>query len=281
MVQSAKFKKSFLKWAGGKGRLLEQLFRHIPQEGSVFIEPFLGSGVVFANTDYDKYYLNDSNVDLVNVYRFIKDCPEQFIYSVKEVFNGGNNRTSFNTNVMSYRASQNDFERAVLFYYLNKHCFNGVYRVNKRRGEFNVPFGKQLNPVVSEHEILEFSEILNRKNVFLSSTDFSEFINGINALDDDCVCYMDPPYYPASQTSSFTSYSCDGFSHDDHVHLHELALMLSQQRVRTFLSNSDSSPSWQLYTGHKIRCLDVYRSISSNSKTRGWIVELLVEYIAR
>jgi DNA adenine methylase len=267
--------KPFLKWAGNKYRVLPHLIPHIGYPKR-YCEPFGGSLSVALNTTAEQFILNDVNKDLVEIYKnlvnanddsFIKYCEELFTVenNVKEAYldlrNHFNNATS-------------SLERARLFIYLNRHCFNGLSRYNSK-GMFNVPFGKYDKPSCPSAEMMNFRMFfLAKEMVRFTSLSFedSSLYEDLEAGD---VVYFDPPYVPASDTANFTSYATDGFTHEQQVHLSELAESLASKGIKVIVSNHDVPVTRELYKNAKIYPIQVTRTISAKGSSRKKANELI------
>jgi len=191
--------RAFLKWAGGKYPLLDDIKKHLP-EGDCLIEPFAGAGSVFLNTDYQHYLLADINSDLIDLYQIVKQRADEYVYEARLMFCSQNNEELA---YYAFRAEFNQctdkFRRAVLFLYLNRHCYNGLCRYNLR-GEFNVPFGRYRKPYFPEEELYSFAEQAQKARFVCQSYDIS-MVN----VAAGSVVYCDPPYAPLSATANFTA----------------------------------------------------------------------------
>jgi len=263
--------RSFLKWAGGKFRLLDKLEPHL--KGRKLIEPFVGSGAVFLNLPFDRYLVGDINPDLISLYSFLKKDKKRFIDYCQRFFIPENNHQS---QYLAYRLEFNNNpparRRAALFVYLNRHGFNGLCRYN-RSGGFNVPFGRYKKPYFPEKEMLHF--IQQSKKVKFVCGDFAFLMN--RAREGDVV-YCDPPYVPLSPTSSFTSYAAEGFSYDQQVELAYRAKHLASRGVKVVLSNHDNAITRQIYEDAIIESFPVQRFISRDGANRTSVKELLAIY---
>ncbi len=265
--------RAFLKWAGGKYPVIDEIRRHLP-EGKRLIEPFVGAGSVFLNTDFDEYILADINRDLIDLYNSVKLNSGQFIKDARVLFCQESNvsevyyqlRDEFNSTTDSSR-------RSVLFLYLNRHCYNGLCRYNSR-GEFNVPFGRYKKPYFPEAEILWFVE--RSKNATFVCEHYSQTL--ANA-DIGSVVYCDPPYAPLSATANFTAYHTNSFSLNDQKSLAEWAEILSQRHVPVLISNHDTELTRDWYrNANALHKFEVRRTISSNKLGRSKVSELLALY---
>lgn len=264
--------KPFLKWAGGKYKIIDKIKASLPI-GDRLIEPFAGSGAVFLNTDYQKYIVADSNADLINVFRHVQSEGLDFINYANQLFIQENNqeeafyhlRAEFNSTVDARR-------KAAIFIYLNRHCFNGLCRYNSK-GCFNVPFGRYTKPVLPEKEMLNFFE--KSQSVEFKVADFIQTMSEAELGD---VVYCDPPYVPLTVTSSFTSYTQDGFSLDDQQKLANMAHTLMSKGIPVIISNHDTDFTRSVYAAAKIESFDVQRFISSNAANRNKASELLAVF---
>lgn len=264
--------KPFLKWAGGKSRLLPFLNQHLPQ-GRRLLEPFAGSAALTLARDFEAYWLNDSNADLINLYGVLQREGREFIALAQSYFQTANNQEARYYELRAtFNASPQPVERAALFLYLNRHGFNGLCRYN-RRGEFNVPFGRYRQPYFPAAELAAFLEKADR--IQLSCGDFS---GPLAASESGDVIYCDPPYLPLSPTAHFTAYSAEPFGVADHQRLAEQAASLSQQGRRLLISNHDSEFSRALYQPARLLSLQVRRSIAASASSRQPVAELLALY---
>lgn len=295
--------KPFLKWAGGKTQLLEQFKEFFPLElkdGAIknYYEPFLGSGAVFffiaQNYPIKKAYLSDINEDLVltfnvvqkNVYELIEELAilkknylskseqkqEAIFYEIRNLFNTEREKIDFN------RYNNNWIRRAAKLIFLNKTCFNGLFRLNKK-GEFNVPFGRYKNPkILDEENLISASNVLEIAEIFLT-----DFENIKKKIKDNFFIYFDPPYRPISETASFTSYSKYDFTDEDQKRLAKFYRDLGINGNKLMLSNSDpknENPDdhffEELYSKFRIQRIKANRMINCNGNKRGKINELLI-----
>lgn len=284
--------KPFLKWAGGKSRLLAQLEPFFPKRKVVYFEPFVGGGAVFLHLAWTgrvkKAYLNDLNSDLALLYSVIKASPSELIEACLGM-SGEYLRLDTAERASYYydkRKRYNEGEsadsisRAASTIFLNKTCFNGLFRVNSR-GEFNVPAGKYKSPTIIEPEnIFAVSRILNDCEAEILCDDFADSV--ANAEKGSFV-YYDPPYRPLNKTACFTAYSAGGFEDNEQVRLAALFAELADKGVRQMLSNSDPknvNPDddffEDLYASFKIRRVTASRNINSSGDKRGSVSELLI-----
>jgi DNA adenine methylase len=264
--------KPFLKWAGGKYRLVDLIKTTLPK-GNRLIEPFVGSGALFLNTDYSTNLLADSNPDLINLFQLIQKEGQGFINYCQGLFVPENN-----TELVFYKLREefnatNDLRRkAALFVYLNRHCFNGLCRYNSKGG-FNVPYGRYTKPILPEKEMFYFYE-KSKHAVF----EVADFITTMEKAKTGDVVYCDPPYVPLSATSSFTSYSKGGFGLDEQNALADMAKKLQKKGITVVISNHDTVFTNEVYHPAKIITFDVQRFISSDTKNRNAVGELLAVF---
>jgi DNA adenine methylase len=256
-----------VKWAGGKRQLLAAILAQIPKEYGTYHEPFLGGGAVFFALSPRKAFLSDSNERLVRCYQGIKSNVDEVISLLNDF---KRSRRFFERMRRREIDKASDAKVAAWFIYLNKTGFNGLYRVNSKN-QFNVPFGDNKNAQIFDAENLKAcSKAL--ADAEINSEDF----NGVwdRAQPNDLV-YFDPPYVPISATSYFTSYTADGFTHDDQVRLRNLALRLKEKGVHVLLSNSSSAA--ELYS-KDFSVIEVLasRAVNSKAERRGKITELLI-----
>ncbi|MGL5947573.1 MAG: Dam family site-specific DNA-(adenine-N6)-methyltransferase [Aeromonas sp.] len=265
--------RAFLKWAGGKYSLVEEIRARLPA-GRVLLEPFVGAGSVFLNTEYEAYVLNDINPDLIELYKHLKHQPLSFIRDVQQLFvPEHNNKAAYYRFRVQFNQSRCNYERALLFLYLNRHGFNGLCRYSKKGG-FNVPFGSYKKPYFPEKELTLFAQKAQRATFICDS-----YANAMAQAEKDWVIYCDPPYAPLSTTASFTSYAASGFTLDDQALLARMARECSQQHgVPVLISNHDIPLTRELYRGAKLDEIQVKRTISRNGAGRNKVAELFALY---
>ena len=263
----------FLKWAGGKRQLLPQIIKLVPKM-ETYYEPFVGAGAVLFHLQPKKVVINDTNEELINCYNVIKNnlneliddlCnhknEKEYFYSIREL-----GRTS------TYQ-KLSDVKRSSRIIYLNKTCYNGLFRVNSQ-GQFNTPFGRYRNPkIVDENVLKAVNKYLNITDATILNLDFEEAVS--NAKEGDFV-YFDPPYDPISDTSSFTGYAVNGFNKDEQKRLKDTFEELTDKGVKCMLSNSKTPFITELYNEYEIIDVSAIRSINSNASKRGKIEEILV-----
>lgn len=262
-----------VKWIGGKRQLMFELLKNMPQCYNRYFEPFIGGGALFFELQPENAYISDMNEELINLYSVVRDSVDELIEDLnkhevsKEYFLKIRNLDR----TVEYSKLSN-VERASRFIYLNRTCFNGMYRVNSK-GEFNVPFGNYKNPrIIDENNLLNCSELL--KNTEIKCADFSEILNKVQKGD---FVYFDPPYVPLNETSNFTSYTKDGFDIDMQFKLRDVCNELDSMGVKFMLSNSDTKLVNELYTNYEIKKVFASRQINANADGRGKITEVLVK----
>ncbi len=258
----------FLKWAGGKSRLIRQYEDYFP-EFKNYYEPFLGGGAVFFYLQPQSAVLTDINPELINAYCCVRDRVEELISRLQEHQTNHSNDYYYE---MRSLTPKTELERAARFIYLNRTCFNGLYRENSQ-GKFNVPIGRYKNPQICNPELLR-SASATLENVKISEKSFEHVLESANSSED--FVYFDPPYYPVSSTSNFTAYSRDFFSKNDQTELREIFVELAGRGVKVMLSNSDCDFIRDLYSQFKIHKISAARFINSNGKKRGNVSEILV-----
>jgi len=268
-----KKQRAFLKWAGGKFKLMDELARHLPK-GDRLVEPFVGAGSVFLNTDYPSYLLCDINQDLIGLYQIVKDRVDEYIAAAKALFcEEMNNKDAYYDIRQRFNRSSDPFSRAVYFLYLNRHGFNGLCRYN-RKGEFNVPFGSYKKPYFPEQEIRAFS--VKAQKAEFKCIGYEQAFELANKGD---VIYCDPPYAPLSTTASFTTYVGAGFSLDDQALLARYSRHTAMERgIPVLISNHDIPLTRELYHGARFGTVQVQRNISQNGSKRNKVDELMALY---
>lgn len=265
----------FLKWAGGKGQLLKQYEPFFPERFNKYLEPFIGGGAVFFhlyNTgklkNDKKVILIDSNEEIINCYLAIKEDVEKLIKTLSS-------SKFVNKNDVYYKirakGPKNRFEKAARTIYLNKTCFNGLYRVNSQ-GRFNVPFGRYKNPLICNAENLEAVNFAIRDAEILCD-DFAKCLEFVKRND---FIYFDPPYQPLSKTSSFTSYTKNSFSEAEQQRLCNVLKELDKYGCKVMLSNSDTPFIRKLYKNFRIEVVLAKRTINCKPSGRGAITELVI-----
>ena len=288
--------KPFVKWVGGKSQLIDELEKMLPVGGekvlTKYCEPMVGGGALLFNIllkyDFEELYISDINSELVNAYNTIKNNVNELISKLKEMqlsflpmdengrkFYYYSIRDKFNATSLTDETAIN---KAAYFIFLNKTCFNGLYRVNKK-GQFNVPMGAYKNPTICDEEnLLNISNVL--QNVTIVCDDYSL---SKNFIDNNTFVYLDPPYRPISDTSAFTSYNSDTFDDSEQIRLAKFIDELNSKGAKIVLSNSDpknvnTDDTFfdDLYKAYKIKRVSATRMINSKADNRGKISELLI-----
>ena len=261
-----------VKWVGGKRQLMFELLKNMPKSYNRYFEPFIGGGALFFELQPENAYISDMNEELINLYSVVRNNVCELIADLnkhevsKEYF-----LTIRNLDRTDEYKNLSNVQRASRFIYLNRTCFNGLYRVNSQ-GQFNVPFGNYKNPrIVDENNLLNCSELL--KNTEIKCADFSEILTKVKKGD---FIYFDPPYVPLNETSSFTSYTKDGFDMDMQFKLREVCDELDSMGVMFMLSNSDTKFVNELYSNYEIKKVFASRAVNANAEGRGKITEVLV-----
>lgn len=265
----------FVKWAEGKTQILDRLLAILPHKCETYYEPFVGGGALFfalaAEGRFRRAMLNDSNRELMDCYRAIRDFPDDLV-ELLGTFPFG--KAEFERLKSLRPQDLNPVTRAARMIYLNKTGFNGLYRVNKIRGEFNVPFGKWTRPpkTLDEPNLRACAEVLNRY-VAIHATDFVEVMSDAGPGD---VVYFDPPYVPVSASSNFRSYTSKGFGLRDQQRLVAVFKELVERGVKVVASNSDTEMTRALYQGFELHEVQARRCINSKGASRGPVGELII-----
>lgn len=265
----------FLKWVGGKRQLLPKIIEHLPKNIRElrYFEPFIGGGAVLFHLQPENAVINDFNKELINVYNVVKDNLDDLIVDLKK---------HKNTSEYFYQIrgldrtdeflSLSEVQRASRIIYLNKTCFNGLYRVNNA-GEFNAPFGRYKNPnIVNEPTLKAVSNYLNLNNIEILSGDYSE---ALKLADENSFVYFDPPYHPISEGSNFTGYVQGGFNIYDQAELRAVCDELNKKGIKFLLSNSASPFILDQYKDYDINIVKAKRAINSNGSKRGDVDDVL------
>jgi len=269
-----------VKWVGGKRQLLPEIMPLINKKCSTYVEPFVGGGAVFFELQPKKAIINDYNSELVNVYTVVRDHSEELIEEL-EKHNRNNNGEYFYMIRALDRSevyhTMSDTEKAARIIYLNKTCYNGLYRVNSA-GQFNSPYGKYKNPnIVNEDSIRVMSRYLQSNKITIKQGDYKEVLRGLRR---GAFVYLDPPYMPISLSSSFTGYTENGFSYAQQVTLKEECDKLRKRGISFLQSNSDCPEIRDLYKEYEIRTVQAKRRINSKGNKRGEINEVLIYYVS-
>lgn len=289
--------KPFLKWAGGKGQLLKEIEQYYPFESgkiTKYAEPFVGGGAVLFDIlnkyDLEEVYISDINAELINAYRVIRDNIDDLIEILFAMQNDFipldtehrkayylDKRNRFNELKVNGDEKIN-IEKAALMIFLNKTCFNGLYRVNKK-GLFNVPIGSYKNPLIcDENNLRAVSEKLQKVKIVCG-----DYKKSADFIDENTFVYFDPPYRPITDTASFTAYTENLFNDEEQIELAKFVDEMNKKGAKIAVSNSDPKNSNteddffdNIYSSHKIKRVEATRMINCNSESRGKIKELLI-----
>jgi DNA adenine methylase len=266
----------FLKWVGGKRQLMSTILQHLPDkmEDLQYIEPFIGGGAVLFHLQPKRVIINDFNAELVNVYKVVRDDVEALIAHLKN----HKNEVEYFYKIRELDRNPglenlSDVERASRILFLNKTCFNGLYRVNKA-GYFNVPFGRYKTPnFINESTLRADSQYLNQANIEILNLDFAEVLE---KTDDKSFVYLDPPYQPVSKSSNFTGYVQGGWDETEQIRLRECCDLLHAKGVKFLLSNSSAKFITDQYRNYNIKLVKANRAINSVGSQRGEVDEVLI-----
>jgi len=270
----------FLKWAGGKRQLLPTLRKYVPNKSyKNYFEPFVGAGAFLFDLQPKNAVINDANDELINCYQTIKDNPEELLALTREYQKNISKDRFYELRELDRHSSFNELsnvERAARIIYLNKTCFNGLFRVNSQ-GQFNVPYGDNKNPTLAEESVIKaVSEYLNDNNISITNKDFEDSVS--KAKKGDFI-YFDPPYDPISDSSSFTGYDLNGFGKDEQLRLKKLCDKLVDRGCKVLLSNSSTDFIKDIYSDRNYYTLTevkASRHINSVGSSRVKINEILV-----
>lgn len=264
-----------VKWVGGKRQLLSEITPLLPKRISTYCEPFLGGGAVLFSLQPSKAIVNDVNTDLITVYEVIRDNIDELINSLKKHQNTSEYFymiRDIDRDKEQYR-NLSKIEKASRLLYLNKTCFNGLFRVNSS-GEFNSPFGHYKNPnIVNEPILRAVNRYFNSNSINFYSEDFSVTLN---RLKKGSFVYLDPPYDPISDTANFTGYNKGGFDKNEQIRLKQCCDDLNRRGIKFMLSNSATNFIKNLYQDYNISIVKAKRAINANGAKRGAIDEVLV-----
>jgi len=281
MVKNNPLIKPYLKWAGGKRQLLKDIIKYLPKgiNNYTYFEPFIGAGALFFELQPKKAIINDFNEQLILTYNVLKENVDELILLLKkyqqkneeeyyyEIRNMDRNSEIFN--------KLSDIEKAARLIFLNKTCFNGLYRVNSQ-GLFNVPYGKYKNPAICEEIVLrQISNYLNSNEICITNKDFEQ---AVSSAGKKSFIYFDPPYHSPDKTN-FTGYQANGFDDDEQERLRNVMIKLTNGGVKCLLSNSDTEFIRELYNYEFFEIISVQakRAINSDSAGRGTVNEVLIK----
>ena len=271
--------KPFTKWVGGKRQLLNELLDNIPEEFNTYYEPMVGGGALFFALKAEIAVINDSNTDLMLAYQSIKDNVDELI-EVLKIHDENNSKEYYLDLRKSDRDGRyekmSDAEKAARLIYMLRVNFNGLYRVNQK-GQFNVPYGRYKNPnIVDEDSLLAISKYFNTNQIKIMNGSYEEAVKDAKAGD---FIYFDPPYIPVNETSSFTSYTANGFNYQEQIKLRDTFKELDERGCYLMLSNSAAEEVFDLYRDYAETTIIVQasRMINSNASKRGHVDEVLIK----
>ncbi len=273
--------KPFLKWAGGKRALLPELLKRLPKNFNNYFEPFLGGGAMFFELkrlnllNNKNVFLSDKNSELINTYKVVRDSPIKLLELLKEYQNNHSKEFYYKIREMDRNSNFKEIDkivRATRFIYLNKTCFNGLYRVNSN-GFYNVPMGSYKNPNICDEELI-LNASFSLQNVHIENLDFFNIVDIAKSGD---FVYLDPPYYPLTKSSNFTSYNETVFLDDEQIRVFELFINLNKKGVSVLKSNSNTEFIKKLYKDYEIEFVECHRAINSKANSRGKIEEVLIK----
>lgn len=268
---SSTFAQPFIKWAGGKRRLLPKILEAAPASFDRYLEPFLGGGAVALALNYHPMLLNDANTELINTYEVVRDHSDELVV-ILDSHRVAHCETYF---YEVRKQDPNDLSKigqAARFIYLNKTAYNGLYRVN-RFGRFNVPFGRYKNPILYDLDNLRMASLVLQQAEFFS-LDYAAFLEQ-HAKPGDFV-YLDPPYQPVSRYSDFKRYTKNQFRESDQYRLAQVFVQLIKLGAYPILSNSYSKLTLELYADHDIQIVEAHRNINHDGAGRGLVREILI-----
>lgn len=265
-----------LKWVGGKKQIFPEIQKRLPKKFNKYFEPFVGGGYVFLQLKPKVGYINDFNEELINLYRIVKEEPKELIKKIQK--HKERNSKEYFYKIRSYDRKPNfnkisKVDKAARMVFLNKTCFNGLYRVNSN-GELNSPYGKYKSPqIFSESNINNISDYFNQNNISIVNGDYKELLQYIEKGD---FVYLDPPYDPVSKTSSFTGYSADGFNKQNQIELKEFCDLINKKGAYFLLSNSSTDFIKELYANYYVDIIKVKRILAAKNSSRCVVEEVLV-----
>ena len=266
----------FVKWVGGKRQIMPSIVSLLPKnfKNLTYVEPFVGGGAVLFHLQPSKAVINDFNFELINVYEVIKNNLNELVNDLIK----HKNEVDYFYQIRGLDRTKgyskfSKVQRASRIIYLNKTCYNGLYRVNNA-GEFNAPFGRYKNPnIVNEPTLKAVSKYLNNNDIQILNSDYSDVLNKVHK---NSFIYLDPPYHPISESSNFTGYIQGGWEESDQIRLREACDDLSNRGIKFLLSNSSAPLIKEQYKAYNIKTIKANRAINSDGSSRGEIDELLI-----
>ncbi|MEM1250894.1 MAG: DNA adenine methylase [Cyanobacteria bacterium P01_H01_bin.21] len=264
----------FLKWAGGKRQLIPELLKYVPEFSGQYYEPFIGGGALLLTLQPEQAMISDRNAELINCYHAVKNSIDDLLQNLKQ----HRNEKDYFYEVRSWDrqgefSTKTSTQRAARIIFLNKTCYNGLFRVNSK-GQFNAPFGRYKNPTIADETVLRnVSAYLNRADVTIQQMDFAAAV--ADAGQNDFV-YFDPPYDPVSPTASFTGYYRNGFARSEQQRLKAVVDDLTRRNCKVLLSNAYTPFIQDLYQDYRCVRVSASRAINSKATKRGKVDEILV-----
>lgn len=273
-TSTQKFQRPFMKWAGGKFKILEKILPLLPMKRRL-VEPFIGSGVVSLNTNYSAYWFSDQNADLINFYQHLFTEGQTFIDACERLFQSETNTLSF---YLDRRQEFNEcahiLRKSILLLYLNRHGYNGLCRYNQK-GKYNVPFGRYLHPYFPKKELQAFYQKSQESPIKVSNFSFEDCLQHVTTDD---VVYCDPPYVPISETAYFNQYTSQGFDMEKQKTLAKFAIELAEKNIPVLISNHDNAFTRETYKDAVIHSFPVKRYISCHPHNRKTVNELIAVF---
>ena len=267
--------KPFVKWVGGKRQLIKQFESLYPRQFNNYFEPFLWGWAVFFNIQRKKSFLSDVNEELINLYQVIKNKPKDLIKLLEEETVSKERFLEIRLwdRQENWKEKYSDIQRAMRFVYLNRTCFNGMYRVNSK-WEYNVPFGKYSNPdIVQRETILNASALLNKTQAEIKLQSFEAVLQKAESWD---FVYFDPPYDVLTDSANFTSYNESGFGRDMQEKLRDVFVALDKKWVNVMLSNHNTPFIREIFAWYRFEIVKAKRNINSKGNARGAVEEIVV-----
>lgn len=267
--------KPFIKWVGGKRQIISQLQKLFPIDFKNYHEPFLWGGAVFFNVQKKQSFLSDINAELINTYQTIKNNPKELIQFLELCEHSREFYATIRAwdRVDNWQEKYSEVERAGRFIYLNRTCFNGLYRVNSK-GQFNVPIGSYKNPdFVQKENIQSVSKLLKKTKATIKLQSFDSVLKNAKSWD---FVYFDPPYDTLTETANFTSYNESGFWRDMQIKLRDVFAQLDKKGVKVMMSNHNTGFIREIYKGFKFEIVKARRNVNSKGSGRGEVEEIVV-----
>ncbi len=271
--------KPVIKWAGGKSRMLKHIIPLLPKDIKNYYEPFFGGGALYTKIEFQKGFINDFNPEIMNLYEVIKTKPQSLIKLLKTHKKNDCFEYFQKIREMDRKNNFNNLdlvEKAARTVYLNKTCFGGLYRVNSK-GYFNVPYAKNINgkEILNEKNIMLWNEKLLNTKTKMTVGDFEDIIK-LSGKGD--FLFLDPPYFKWSNTANFTSYTKEGFDHDDQTRLRNCIIEADKRGVKFLLTNSGTKEVMDFYKMFKVKRVPIVRTIAASKNKRGYFEVIVTNY---